>query len=501
MSIMASDMSSLGERAFSRLGSGGASVSSVSTLSSKKLDDAKLLVRATTQATLAAKSILASGGTQETALKTAKAAAQATLLQFHMSTKGNHHTFLGRRKIQQQSQVVASMALLTATNDLICVETAHDSNVSKMVYVSQQQDESQQQTVDEDCEAKENAAPTEESPAMIIAPSPKQYVDEVSLLTHSPRGKQPFKLVVQPTRASQPMGEMSSTPKSILTPSDTCYTLDTNVSPPRMQMMASPRFDERNADDETIEGEPVYVMERRNPTYEQNTTPGTCQVQSYASSKGSSIFSIPSMDTSFETNQTSVTKTTNSDSEEPFYSVLSNMLKCGATCNQSGEKKMDTLTPHERSVYKAWKNRSIIVDTNHQRHDNDMMVDVHLMDQTTPVSKISTCKSNENTSKEKVPSSEAMTVNEEPIGDAEQNVPALESVSLEMYIEENGGDQRPKGLRSIKWRKALGLKPSRSKRRTTYHDGRHEAKPSIQQRTTVLPVEKISSGQGDTYSL
>jgi hypothetical protein len=110
-----------------------ASSAGVST-SSQNCDDAKVLSRATTQATLAAKTILAAGGSEDTALRTAKAAAQATLLESHIgiaafsNQKGGPSAFMMRRKIKHQSEIVASMALMSATNqvynrtdwDLLC---------------------------------------------------------------------------------------------------------------------------------------------------------------------------------------------------------------------------------------------------------------------------------------------------------------------------------------------------------------------------------------------
>eukprot|EP00545_Synedropsis_sp_CCMP1620_P000718 CAMPEP_0119022442 /NCGR_PEP_ID=MMETSP1176-20130426/28048_1 /TAXON_ID=265551 /ORGANISM="Synedropsis recta cf, Strain CCMP1620" /LENGTH=540 /DNA_ID=CAMNT_0006977303 /DNA_START=41 /DNA_END=1660 /DNA_ORIENTATION=+ len=79
--------------------------------------DARLLSHATNQATIAARSILVSSGTEETALKTAKAAAQSVLFAHHDSqiSKGPKGMFL-KRKIKKQAEVVASMALVSATN-------------------------------------------------------------------------------------------------------------------------------------------------------------------------------------------------------------------------------------------------------------------------------------------------------------------------------------------------------------------------------------------------
>jgi hypothetical protein len=650
---MASDLSSLG-RAFNRLGSGSASVSSGSSStfsSSKDIDNAKHLSRATTQATLAAKSILASGGTQDTALKTAKAAAQATLLQSHIGTSaftGNKgpSAFLCRRKIKRQSEVVASMALMTATNELNHARAASrkdDSTISKMsIHVMGAQetedkpspltvgttrgplptilsdghkeaapakdksenfkenenddrddlsrlsmdsappkgDEKEQdpsvkvnghllgsgvfnnstdgimeskdssmtegsskprgkKTIKElkkgalsldstenveivkggsdgDNEAKENAAPIKESTTLVLAPSTKS-VDMAAQAIPSPREKPSLKLVVQPTRDPQPLGVLSpmnsvkanlikkkSLPKSILTPSDTYFTRGMNSprgggnrqeSPSRVKMMESPRFARGANDDETCE--PVYIMEhsRKNEqnSHSGSTRRGKSEDQSYGSSEGSSFFSSPSMDT-YETNQTNQTFVTNADeSEEPFFSVLSNMLKCGASLNRVGRgEKKETLTPHEKTVYKAWKNKSIIVDTNRERGDNSILIRSP-RDPTTPGIKVS-MKPNHNTNAH---TSENMAAGD---ANAEQYVENLESGSSEMYTttshssEEIGGYQRPRVLKSVKWRKALGLKPSRPKRMSAY-----EARQSIQQRTTVL--EQTSSGQDKTYGL
>lgn len=112
------DASNLG--ASLKSGSGLSSVTGMSSASSKRMEDAKHLSKATTQATLAAKSILLAGGNDDAALKVAKAAAQATLLHACIGTadKGGPATFLSRRKIKRQSEIVASMALVQATNDM-----------------------------------------------------------------------------------------------------------------------------------------------------------------------------------------------------------------------------------------------------------------------------------------------------------------------------------------------------------------------------------------------
>ena len=78
--------------------------------------DARMLSQATSQATIAAKSILSSGGTEQTALKTAKAAAQGVLLGSEWNLGNGPKAMLKRRKIKKQAEVVASMALVSATN-------------------------------------------------------------------------------------------------------------------------------------------------------------------------------------------------------------------------------------------------------------------------------------------------------------------------------------------------------------------------------------------------
>ena len=88
-----------------------------------KAMEAELIQKATQTAIVAARSILMSGGTEESALKTAKAAAESVLNPAATetdsvsgrSTLGN--AFGGkRRKAKRQAEVVASMALLSATS-------------------------------------------------------------------------------------------------------------------------------------------------------------------------------------------------------------------------------------------------------------------------------------------------------------------------------------------------------------------------------------------------
>lgn len=105
---------------------------SVFSTASRKCDHARFLSLATKQATLAAKAILASGGSEDAALETSKAAAQATLLQCHIGTaafsssRGGASSFLRRRKIKRQSEVVASIALVSAMNQ---IQTSSDCDL------------------------------------------------------------------------------------------------------------------------------------------------------------------------------------------------------------------------------------------------------------------------------------------------------------------------------------------------------------------------------------
>eukprot|EP00535_Pseudo-nitzschia_heimii_P002235 CAMPEP_0197186250 /NCGR_PEP_ID=MMETSP1423-20130617/13532_1 /TAXON_ID=476441 /ORGANISM="Pseudo-nitzschia heimii, Strain UNC1101" /LENGTH=487 /DNA_ID=CAMNT_0042637505 /DNA_START=54 /DNA_END=1517 /DNA_ORIENTATION=+ len=88
-----------------------------------KAAEAELISKATQTAIVAARSILMSGGTEESALKTAKAAAESVLnpaasdseTVSGRSTLGS--AFGGRkRKAKRQAEVVASMALMSATS-------------------------------------------------------------------------------------------------------------------------------------------------------------------------------------------------------------------------------------------------------------------------------------------------------------------------------------------------------------------------------------------------
>jgi len=100
------------------------SKSSMSTLSNGTSvgHDAFLLSQATNQATGAAHSILAAGGTESTALNTAKAAA-ASVLRNEFEKKngfigGGPKEWFFKRRIKKQAEVVASMALVVAANTM-----------------------------------------------------------------------------------------------------------------------------------------------------------------------------------------------------------------------------------------------------------------------------------------------------------------------------------------------------------------------------------------------
>ena len=105
--------------------SGGASVVSFGTAKSalsklsKKSNctiDAVVVSQATAQAVQAAKAILNAGGSELTALKTAKAAAVSALMpeSGENEVSGIGSSFLRRRKMKRQAEVVASMALASA---------------------------------------------------------------------------------------------------------------------------------------------------------------------------------------------------------------------------------------------------------------------------------------------------------------------------------------------------------------------------------------------------
>lgn len=79
--------------------------------------EAAVLQQATSQAIVVARSVLNAGGSHQTALSTAKAAAQSTIVPYMTSReKGTSRLFLGRRKAKRQADIIASMALLSVTN-------------------------------------------------------------------------------------------------------------------------------------------------------------------------------------------------------------------------------------------------------------------------------------------------------------------------------------------------------------------------------------------------
>jgi hypothetical protein len=84
-------------------------------------EEAELLSTATSQAMIAARSILLSGGSQATALSTAKAAAQSILVPdtTEMDGPGLGKVFLSKRKAKRQADVVASMALLSVKQQMM----------------------------------------------------------------------------------------------------------------------------------------------------------------------------------------------------------------------------------------------------------------------------------------------------------------------------------------------------------------------------------------------
>lgn len=103
-----------------------ASVQSRLTMGSRRKDvteaeEAELLSRATSQAMIAARSILMSGGSPATALSTAKAAAQSILVPdtSEMDGPALGKVFLSKRKAKRQADVVASMALLSVKQQLV----------------------------------------------------------------------------------------------------------------------------------------------------------------------------------------------------------------------------------------------------------------------------------------------------------------------------------------------------------------------------------------------
>lgn len=98
-------------------GTAKSSLSKLSRRSQNTTTDALTLSHATAQAAQAAKAILDAGGSELTALKTAKAAAVSALMPESPKQEMTHgigSSFLRRRKMKRQADVVASMALAAA---------------------------------------------------------------------------------------------------------------------------------------------------------------------------------------------------------------------------------------------------------------------------------------------------------------------------------------------------------------------------------------------------
>lgn len=107
--------STMNEKTFSGIGNRG---SNASVASGPKAMEAQVISEATKTAIVAARSILLSGGSENVALKTAKAAAESVLnpsVSDSDTISARSVTFLRRRKAKRQAEVVASMALMTAS--------------------------------------------------------------------------------------------------------------------------------------------------------------------------------------------------------------------------------------------------------------------------------------------------------------------------------------------------------------------------------------------------
>eukprot|EP00751_Fragilariopsis_kerguelensis_P026133 CAMPEP_0170868000 /NCGR_PEP_ID=MMETSP0734-20130129/23231_1 /TAXON_ID=186038 /ORGANISM="Fragilariopsis kerguelensis, Strain L26-C5" /LENGTH=222 /DNA_ID=CAMNT_0011245553 /DNA_START=61 /DNA_END=725 /DNA_ORIENTATION=+ len=101
----------------------GSNTSSNGVPMNQKAAEAELIARATKTAIVAARSILMAGGNEEVALKTAKAAAESVLNPMGSDNDSvSARSTLGgafggkKRKAKRQAEVVASMALMSATS-------------------------------------------------------------------------------------------------------------------------------------------------------------------------------------------------------------------------------------------------------------------------------------------------------------------------------------------------------------------------------------------------
>ncbi|CAJ1933898.1 unnamed protein product [Cylindrotheca closterium] len=98
-------------------------------LASSKAEEAELLSRATKAAVIAAKSILLSDGSEDMAIRTAKAAAFSVFCPNLSETEINSRkgsSYLKRRQFKKQAEVVASVALITAKAKVSSIEVGND---------------------------------------------------------------------------------------------------------------------------------------------------------------------------------------------------------------------------------------------------------------------------------------------------------------------------------------------------------------------------------------
>lgn len=682
------------DESFNRSGSGVSSVSGFSIMShSKKIDEAKHLSKATSQATLAATSILSAGGTEDAALEVAKAAAQATLLQAYFGVaafggnKGGAAKYLSRRKIRKQSDIVASMALVTASNQLkqeslvpkddsatqkmsivspltassnrlpplvqsqrppqpppptteaapvavqpLTVDTgsvsddqvvdeesmkSENSKVSHLSMssapfetkqqaaanenfdekredkVSKTQNQSIKDTVEKkrsseskasskkkkplekgalslvdsenvevmkehsDSETKENHSP-KETPTLLVAPSPKAE----PLSPKSNRESKPFKLLVAPTRETEPQGAVSPMdsvkanlqrkkrlPKSIFSPANTYFTEDIEprsklagkptashpdnvsplASPIKVSMMRSPRFDAENSgDDDTFTSEPIYIVERERHCHQQHRRRRDREELSSSSSEESSSFFWSS---STESETYAQTKSTGSTGERstvnPIASLFASLLKCGAGLHNMQKSDL----PDEESVRQALKDSAIIVNTA-SLHPTDDQESVNVTNKweprstgsrhgpQSPSSRFSpkwiarkasskTPKSggrstrSQSISRSKSPGrhvriEEASRATEPTKSTDESGMSKSASRSTSSgEVPPDGtsrrsrGSRRPRGgsvmggstmsqsIKQVNWKKALGLKPGKQKRRSAPANGSGDLEPVL----------------------
>jgi hypothetical protein len=283
------------------------------------------------------------------------------------------------------------------------------------------------------------------------------------------------------------------------------------ASPIKVSMMRSPRFDEENTgDDDTFTSEPIYIVERERHHRRMRDRE---ELSSSSSGESSSFFSSSSAEeeTYDQTDRTRSTKTTfERNKMDPIASLFASLLRCGASLHNMQESDL----PDEESVRQALKDSAIIVNTAslHPTDGQDSVSGITKWDPKStgtshhrppsPSSRFSPKWIGRKASS-KTPRSGARSTRAQSSSRSFQMEEASHATEPTESVDESGmsksvsrstnsgetppdatprrsrGTRRPRGgsvsggstisqsLKQVNWKKALGLKPGKPKRRST----------------------------------